>query len=88
MKISLLDQPKLIAVNKLKEVTSGKLMLTKMQFDPNGLMSNDIFGISKGDRKTTFAYINLNMRFIHPHIYSNILSRMFTEIKYIIPGVR
>ena len=57
MKLDLLDIEKLIEVNKLEEVTSANLFSSKMIFDPDGLLSNEIFGISKGDRRTTFAYI-------------------------------
>lgn len=88
MKIDMLDIDRLIAVNKLQEVTSPRLFSTKMMFDQNGILSNDIFGISKGDRRTTFAYINLNRHYIHPHIYSKVLKSMFRNIIYIVSGQR
>ena len=86
MKVDLLDMERLIAINKLQEVTSPRLFSNKMTYDPNGILSTDIFGISKGDRRGIFAYIDLKRPFLHPHIYGNILKRMFSEIKYIVSG--
>lgn len=86
MKIELLDAERLIQVNKLEEVTSQHLFSNKMMYDPNGLLSNDIFGISKSDRRSTFAYISLKKKFIHPHIYSKVLKALFKSIDYIMAG--
>lgn len=86
MKIDILDYDRLIEVNKLEEVTSPRIFSTKMTFDPDGLLSNEIFGISKADRKTTFAWINLRRKFIHPHIYHQVLKMMFRNIVNIISG--
>lgn len=88
MKIGLLDVDHLIAVNNLREVTSPHLFSTKMTFDSNGILSNDIFGISKNDRRSTFAYINLRRKFIHPHIYQKVLKAMFNGIIFLIAGQR
>lgn len=86
MKISILDMDRLISINKLKEVTSPRLFSNKMMFDPGGILSNEIFGISKGDRRNTFAYVNLRHHFIHPHIYTNVLKSMFGAVVYIASG--
>lgn len=86
MKISILDIDRLIAVNKLEEVTSPRLFSNKMVFDPQGILSNDIFGISKGDRRSTFAYIKLNRKFIHPHVYNKVLKSLFRGVIYIVAG--
>ena len=88
MKLDILDIDRLIGVNKLQPVTSPRLFSTKMSYDPDGVLSTDIFGISKSERRGTFAYINLNQRFLHPHIYGNIMKRMFQEIRYIVSGQR
>lgn len=87
MNVDLLDIERLISVNKLEEVTSPRLFSNKMMYDPQGILSSDIFGISKGDRRGIFAYVNLKRPFLHPHIYGNILKR-FGEIKYIVSGQR
>jgi len=86
MKISILDVDRLIEVNKLEEVTSQHLFSNKMMYDPQGILSTDIFGISKNDRRTTFAYISLKKKFIHPHIYTKVLKPMFKNIVYIVAG--
>lgn len=88
MKIDILDADRLISVNNLQEVTAPRLFSNKMMFDPDGILSNDIFGISKSDRRSTFAYIKLNQPFIHPHIYHKVLkgSMMMNIIAPLISG--
>ena len=86
MKIDILDIEKLIAVNKLQEVTSPRLFSNKMMYDPQGILSSEIFGISKGDRRNTFAYIDLKRHFIHPHIYAKVLKSMQRNVIYIVAG--
>ena len=86
MKVDLLDIDRLIAVNKIEEVTSPKLFSNKMTYDSQGILSTEIFGNSKGDRRNTFAYIDLKKPFIHPHIYNNVLKSTFRNIIYIISG--
>ena len=86
MKLELLDIDRLIAVNKLQEVTSPRLVSSKMLFDQDGILSNDIFGISKDDRRSTFAYISLHRKFIHPHIYHKVLKGIFRGIVYMVAG--
>ncbi len=88
MKINILDFERVIAVNKLQEVDSPRLISTKMTFDPNGILSNEIFGISKNDRRSTFAYIDLHRKFIHPHIYQKVLKAMFKGIVFLTAGQR
>ena len=86
MKIDILDIDRLIAVNKLEEVTSPHLFSTKNMYDQEGILSTEIFGNSKNDRRNTFAYINLKVHFIHPHGYQKILKNMYRNIIYIISG--
>lgn len=88
MKIDVLNIDKLIELNNLKEVTSPRPFNTKTTYDPDGLLSTEIFGSSKGDRRTTFAYINLRQHFIHPHIYEKVLKSIYKNIIYIISGRR
>lgn len=88
MKIELLDIEKLIEVNKLQEVTSTRLFSNKMTYEQDGLLSTEIFGLSKGDRRSTFAYIDLKQHFIHPHIYHKVLKSIYKNIIYIISGQR
>jgi DNA-directed RNA polymerase beta' subunit len=87
MKISLLDADRLIRVNKLKECSSPRLFSAgKQLFDPEGILSNEIFGINRSDRRSTYAYIDLVKPFIHPHVYQGILKRLCNKVVYIIAG--
>lgn len=86
MKIEILDMNRIIAVNKLQEITSPRLFSNKMMYDPEGILSSDIFGISKGDRRNTFAYIDLKRHFIHPHLYTKVIKQMFRGVIYILSG--
>ena len=87
MQVSILDLPKLIELNNLQEVKSSRLFNTKMTFDPDGILSNELFGLSKSDRRNTFAYINLHVKFIHPHLYKKVLGALYKNaIKYIVSG--
>lgn len=92
MKLELLDVEKLIEVNKahktIVQVTSPRLFSNKMVYDPQGILSTDLFGVSKGDRKGIFGYIDLGRPFLHPHIYGNVLKRMFRNIIHIVSGQR
>lgn len=86
MKLELLDIDKLIDVNSLEEVTSPNLFSSKMIFDPEGLLSNEIFGISKNNRRCTFAFISLGRPFIHPHLYDKVVKGLFRNVMYIVSG--
>lgn len=86
MKVNLLDIPKMITVNKLKQVTSPKIFSNNKTFHPEGILSNEIFGISKSDRRGQFGYIDLVQPFLHPHVYEKVLKRTFLAITEIVTG--
>lgn len=88
MKLDILDVNRLIAVNNINECTSPGLFSTKNMFEPKGVLSNEIFGISKIDRSSIFGYIDLSQPFIHPHVYEAILKRLFGGIVHIAAGTR
>ena len=85
MKLDLFDFDEFIDINKLQQVTSAVLFQRGDIPHPNGLISNEIFGITTKDRKNTFAYINLYNHFFHPHIYKAI-RRLFRNIDKIVNG--
>ena len=85
MRIDLFDVDEFIELNHLQEVTSPVLFERGGIPNPNGLVSNEIFGVSIKSRKETFAYINLNGHFFTPHIYK-IIKRVFRNIDKIING--
>ena len=87
MKIDLLDIEKLISVkeNNMQEITSSKIA-GPLMFDPDGIFSERIFGTRRDEKKGIYAYIDLKRPFLHPHIYGNVLKRMFRSIDKLILG--
>ena len=72
MKLNLVNVDQFIEKNKLKEVSSTNITMPNNpgRFDPNGLWSEEIFGIQNSkQRKSTFAYIDLKTKVFHPEIY-------------------
>ena len=81
LKISPLDTEKFIKVNELKKVSNPIFFNRSNLPTEDGLLSNDIFGITKDDRTTIFAYINLGGEsFLHPLAYKSWL-RLDSNIK-------
>ena len=85
MKIQLFNFKEFIDLNNLKEVKSPILFQRGSTPDPDGLISNEIFGVDLRSRKTTFAYIKLNGHFFHPHIYKT-FKRLYRNIERIVNG--
>jgi len=70
--IKVLDVNKL--VKGLKPVTSTELKTRTGEFNPEGLLSEDIFGVEGSlDRAKNFSFINLNAKIIHPTLYRHII---------------
>lgn len=69
IKVSPMDADSIIKANNLKEITNPIFFIANNVPTPDGLLSNEIFGITKEQRSTTFAYINLNGYFLHPLAY-------------------
>lgn len=82
-KIDPLDPMKLIKVNDLKEVTNPIAFARNNVPTSDGLISNEIFGITKFDRSNTYAYLSLGDWFMHP-LHYRIWSKMDSNIKSII----
>lgn len=88
LEISLLDVDKFIKDNpSTKEITSSIFFDRPGSPDPNGLLSNQIFGITKEERAGIFGYIDLSEKFIHPLIYKK-LTRIDRKFRDIIHGNR
>lgn len=75
-----LDVDKLVKVNALSQVTNPVFFNKFGQPTPDGLLSNEIFGITKSDRSTIYAYVNLGGDFINPSFYKAWL-RLDSKIK-------
>lgn len=71
LNIKPLDIEKFIKVNELQEVTNPIFFSQNNSPTPDGLLSNEIFGITMADRANTFAYITLGGKtFLHPLFYA------------------
>lgn len=65
-----LDIDKFIEYNECKPITNAIFFDANGAPTPDGLLSNNIFGITKQDRANTFGYINLGGEyFLHPLFY-------------------
>ena len=86
-KLEVLDIDKYIKNNDLKEVTNPIFFAYNRLPTSDGLLSNDIFGITQSDRAGTFAYISLGDYFIDPSCYK-CLCKIETKIPYIVSGIK
>lgn len=81
LQMSPLNVQKFIEMNELKEITDPMFFTKYNMPTPEGLLSNEIFGITKDDRTTIFAYIHLaGESFLHPLAYKT-WSRLDSNIK-------
>ena len=69
LSLDICDIDRYVKENELKEVTNPMFFVRKGVPSPDGLLSNEIFGITKDDREGTFAYIDLHGLFIDPSCY-------------------
>lgn len=74
LEIELLDPEKLIKMNMLKPITNPVYFARPNVPNDDGLLSNEIFGITQYERGSIFAYIDLNRYFINPLIYKKWLA--------------
>ena len=81
LKLDPLNVANFIKVNQLKEIKNPMYFARKNVPTADGLLSNEIFGITKEDRTTIFAYINLaGESFLHPLGYK-IWCRLDNNVK-------
>lgn len=69
LRVELIDPDRLVKENNLQEITNPVFFVRNSIPTPDGLLSNEIFGITKYDRANTFAYIDLFETFLNPLIY-------------------
>ena len=86
LRVDLIDPDKLVKVNDLKEITNPVFFIRNSVPTPDGLFSNEIFGITKYDRANTFAYIDLGEYFINPLIYK-MWCKVDSNIKSCVHGI-
>lgn len=69
LNLEILDVDRFVKVNDCKEITNPIFYIKPGHPSPDGLLSNEIFGIIQEDRANIYAYINLNKYFINPVCY-------------------
>lgn len=90
-KAGILDVEDFIKKNDVQEITDPIFFVRAGQPTPNGLLSNEIFGITKDERANIFGYIDLYDWFLHPLAYiewkkmdSRIIDIVYGTKKFII----
>jgi len=87
MKIDILNADKLIRVNNIEPVTSA-LLLKNRNYNPDGILSERIFGYSVLDRKERFGYIDLKFHYFHPQVYQETISKGFRLMTSVVNGTK
>ena len=87
LRVNLIDPDRLVKVNDLKEITNPVFFIRNSIPTSDGLLSNEIFGITKYDRSNTFAYIDLYETFLNPLIYK-MWCKIDSNIKACIHGTK
>ena len=81
------DFNKAIRENGYMQVASTNLFTAQGTPDPDGLVSNVIFGTTTQDRQDRYGWIDLGERFIHPLVYKRILKRSWRDIDGLLQGI-
>lgn len=84
--IEVLDVDRYIKVNELQPITNPTFFGVRGAPTSDGLLSNEIFGITQKDRAGTFAYINLYEYFLDPSCYKT-LCKLDGKFKRVIAGL-
>lgn len=87
LKVELLDVEDFIKKNNVKEITNPIFFVKNNIPTSDGLLSNEIFGITKDQRANIYGYINLQADFLHPLVYK-IWRRMDSNIIAIVHGTK
>ena len=87
LKIDLLDVEDFIKKNKVEEIDEPLFFVKNGVPTARGLLSNEIFGITKDDRSNIFGYIDLHGWYMHPAVYK-IWGTMDKRIRAIVHGTQ
>lgn len=87
LSMELLDTEEFIKSNNMQEITDPIFFIKDGVPTEKGLLSNEIFGITKDDRANIYAYIDLGDWFMHPLCYK-LWSRMDSRIIAIAYGTK
>ena len=87
LELETLDVEKFIKVNKLREVSNPIFFERPGIPSTDGLLSNEIFGITKNERSNIFAYIDLGKWFIDPLSYK-MWCRVDSKVRDCVRGIK
>jgi hypothetical protein len=82
--MEIIDIDKFVKVNDCKPITDP-VFFNGPTPSPEGLLSNEIFGITKAERSGIYAYIDLGGTFLNPLMYKA-LTRLNSKIADIVMG--
>lgn len=86
LQLEVLDVPLYIKQNELKEITNPTFFSPSGAPTSDGLLSNEIFGMTQKERSGIYAYIDLNEYFIDPSCWKT-LTKLDSKFKGIINGI-
>jgi len=84
LRVELLDIEKFVKVNQCKEVSNPVFFNGPVPTE-DGLLSNEIFGITKAERAGIYAYIDLGGTFILPSVYKALI-KINSKIEEVVNG--
>lgn len=86
LQLEVLDVDRFVHVNNCKPVSDPRAFIREAIPSPEGLLSQEIFGVTQADRAGTFAYIDLHGYFIDPSCYKA-WCRIDSNVKNIVHGL-
>ena len=87
LQVRLPDVEDFIKKNDAKEVTNPVFFIRDGIPTPDGLLSNELFGITREERANIWGYIDLQGTYLHPLVYK-LWGRMDSSIKNIVHGLK
>lgn len=87
LKVKLQDVEDFVKKNDVKEIINPVFFIRDGVPTSDGLLSNEIFGITKEERANIWGYIDLRGTYFHPLIYK-LWGRMDSKIKNIVHGLK
>lgn len=87
IQVKLPDVEDFIKKNDAKEVTNPVFFIRNGVPTSDGLLSNELFGITKEERANIWGYIDLQGTYLHPLVYK-LWGRMDSSIKNIVHGLK
>jgi hypothetical protein len=82
----IMDQPKFIKRNEVQQITNPTFFERAGVPTSDGLLSNEIFGITMDERSGIYAYIDLHGTYIDPSIYKAMI-KVNPDIKKVVHGI-